>query len=62
SDTQLGDRRPGALPAPGPPSGISYVSILSWLHPLKIWSLQKTRGGSVDPRRSTPREVGLVRT
>ena len=36
-------------PSPAPPASSSLLSCpsLSWLHPLKVWGLRQTRGGSL---------------
>ena len=51
---------PAASPAHAARAGTSWLS--SWLHPLKLRSLQETRGGSVITKwsRVPPREVGTV--
>jgi hypothetical protein len=45
-------RTPASPPAREPPAGTCFVS--PWLHPLKVWSLQGTRGGSLERERIRP--------
>src|SRR6476660_914349 len=41
------DPEPSEPHGPGPRVKICSWSCLSWLHPLRSWSLRQTRGGSV---------------
>ena len=45
------DPEPSELHGPGPRVKTCSSSCLSWLHPLRSWSLRQARGGSLIPRR-----------
>jgi hypothetical protein len=51
---------PSALPAPEPPPDTCLV--VPWLHPLKVWSLRTTRGGSLLPTRLGRQTIRELRT
>src|SRR5262245_44680519 len=50
--------RPSARPASALPGRTD--SVLSWPHPLKVWSLQETRGGSPGCRPMTIASLSII--